>query len=220
MSGPGIRERSETMATQPKWSFDADYLTFCNCDFGCPCNFNARPTQGRCDGAGAWRIRTGRSDGTKLDGVVFATAYFFPGLIEHGNGTTRSYLHRAASGAQRKAVEAICNGSAGGGFFELFAKLATKRYPMMVTDIDLRIDGPRVWLRVGEVMEAETELIRYPDGMAIEPAFTLPHGIEFKTGLAVNARRWWIRDQDMVASHSDKYGLVTRVRFTEKGCVG
>ena len=208
------------MAVRTKWSFDADYVTFCNCDWGCPCNFNARPTQGNCEGAAAWRVRTGRFGGTKLDGVVFATAGFFPGLVEQGNGTLRSYVDRAASGPQRKAVEAIATGSAGGGIFELFAKLATTIHPMMVTDIDLRIDGPRARLRVGDVMEAETELIRYPDGMAIEPTFSLPHGIEFKTGLAVNAKRWWMRDGEMVASHGDKYGVVTRVRFTEKGCVG
>ena len=27
-----------------QWSFEADYFTACNCDWGCPCNFNARPT--------------------------------------------------------------------------------------------------------------------------------------------------------------------------------
>ncbi|NPC57753.1 DUF1326 domain-containing protein [Caenimonas soli] len=35
------------------WFFEADYFTACNCDWGCPCNFNARPTEGRCMGWGA-----------------------------------------------------------------------------------------------------------------------------------------------------------------------
>src|SRR5215204_3138669 len=33
-----------------RWSLEADYFTACNCDWGCPCNFNARPTEGRCMG--------------------------------------------------------------------------------------------------------------------------------------------------------------------------
>src|SRR5262245_10832602 len=24
-----------------KWNFEADFFTACNCDWGCPCNFNA-----------------------------------------------------------------------------------------------------------------------------------------------------------------------------------
>ncbi len=27
-----------------QWSSEADFFTACNCDWGCPCNFNARPT--------------------------------------------------------------------------------------------------------------------------------------------------------------------------------
>ena len=43
------------------WSFDADYFTACNCDWGCPCNFNAASTEGRCMGWGVWSIGKGRS---------------------------------------------------------------------------------------------------------------------------------------------------------------
>ncbi|MEK6911552.1 MAG: hypothetical protein AABX36_01950, partial [Candidatus Thermoplasmatota archaeon] len=59
-----------------------------------------------------------------------------------------------------------------------------------------------------------------PDGLVIEPYFTLPHGIEFKTGLATNTKKWWIRDGEMLANHQNVYGVVTKVRFTQKGCVG
>jgi hypothetical protein len=43
------------------WSFDADYFTACNCDWGCPCDFNAASTEGRCMGWGVWSIGKGRS---------------------------------------------------------------------------------------------------------------------------------------------------------------
>ena len=203
-----------------KWEFEAGYFTFCNCDWGCPCNFNARPTQGNCHGVGAWRIMKGHFDGTKLDGVVFAAAYFFPGLVEQGHGIARFYVDREANGAQRKAIEMICSGKVRGGIFEIFANLSEKVYPFMVTDIDLQIDGPRARLRIPDIMEAECESLSYPDGLVIKPYFTLPHGIEFKTGLATNTKKWWIKDGEMLANHQNVYGVVTKVRFTQKGCVG
>ena len=42
------------MTTQVKWTMEADYLQACNCDYGCPCEFEAPPTQGYCEGIGAW----------------------------------------------------------------------------------------------------------------------------------------------------------------------
>ena len=208
------------MAGKTKWNFEADYFTFCNCDWGCPCNFNARPTQGNCHGVGAWRIAKGQFDGTKLDGVVFAAAYFFPGLIEKGDGLARFYVDRRATKAQREAIETICSGKVGGGIFEIFANLARKVYPFMVADIDLRIDGGNASLKVDGLMEAESGLLTYPDGLILKPELVLPHGIEYKSGLATNAKRWWIKDEEMLASHEDVYGAVAKVRFTEKGCVG
>jgi len=207
-------------ATKSRWEFEADYFTFCNCDWGCPCNFNARPTQGNCHGVGAWRIRTGHYDETKLDGVVFAAAYFFPGLIEQGHGLSRFYVDRRATPAQRKAIEAICSGKFGGGIFEIFANLSETVYPFLVTDIALDIEGPRATLRIPDLMEAECESLSYPDGLVIKPFFTLPHGIEFKEGLATNAKSWWIRDGQMLANHKNVYGVTATVKFNEKGCVG
>jgi hypothetical protein len=203
-----------------KWEFEADYYTWCNCAWGCPCNFNARPTEGHCHGAGVWSVRRGRFGKTALDGAKFADLYWFPGLVEQGNGRTRLYLDRATSQEQRKALIAIESGKVGGGVFEVFPKLASKRYPPMVTDIEFTLKGTQAHVKVGDVMEAESEGLSYPDGMKIFPEIALPHGIEFKTGLATNTKKWWIRDEDMLASHENVYGVVATVKFTEKGCVG
>ena len=215
-----MARRSSVSATKSRWNFDADYYTSCNCDWGCPCNFNARPTQGSCHGIGAWRIHEGRFGTTRLDGAVFADAYFFPGLVEHGNAIRRTYIDRKSTPAQRKAVEAIESGTVGGGIFEIFPKLSAQTYPPMLANIEFRLDGPKAYLKIEGIMEAESEALSYPDGSTILPTFTLPHGIEFKEGLATNTKRWWIRDEAMLASHENVYGVVSRVKFTEKGCVG
>lgn len=208
------------MPTPTKWNFAADYITQCNCDWGCPCNFNARPNQGNCHGAGAWRITRGTFDGTKLDGVVFAAAYFFPGLIEQGGGTARLYVDARATAGQRKAIEAIHSGKHGGGIFEVFPQLVSNSLPTMVAKIDFRFDGASSGYRVDGIMELECEPIKYPDGMVISPTFTLPHGIEFKSALAASAKTWWIRDETMLAHHANKYAAIAHVKFNNKGCVG
>ena len=206
------------MAT--KWDFEADYYTNCNCDWGCPCNFNARPTQGNCHGIGVWRIRKVRFGSTTLDGVVFAASYFFPGLVEQGNAVRRMYIDRQATADQRKALEAIDSGQHGGGIFEIFPKLASKTYPPMVAEIEFRIDGPKAYVKIEGILEAESDSLTYPDGSIISPTFILPHGIEFKEGLATNTKRWWIRDEGMLAHHENRYGVVAFVKFNNAGCVG
>ena len=204
-----------------KWEFEADYFTMCNCAWGCPCNFNARPTEGHCHGAAIYRIKKGFFGKARLDGAKFAVFYWFPGLVENGNGKGRTYIDAKASPAQRQALEAICSGKAGGGIFEMFHKLSSKWYPTIVTDLDFQMgaDGKGT-VRVGDLLWMESDLLSYPDGTVIRPSFDLPHGIEFKKGLATNTKRWWIRDEDMLASHENVYGLVTTVKFTEAGCVG
>lgn len=67
------------------WNFEADYFTARNCDWGCPCNFNAQPNGGRCHGWGVWQVRKGRFGATDLAGTRFGVYYDFPGLVEQGS---------------------------------------------------------------------------------------------------------------------------------------
>ena len=203
------------------WNFEADYFTACNCDWGCPCNFNAPPTEGRCMGWGAWNILSGRYGETSLDGARFALYYKFPGQVGDGQGAACLYIDAQAGADQANALEAIGTGRAGGGIFELFgAQLVTDWLPTKVARIDFEFSDGVGHARIEGFGEASSELLSYPDGSVIRPWEDLPHGIEFKRALMTNARRWWWRDDDLLASYRDKYGAIARVRFTEQGCVG
>ena len=48
------------MPTTVPWRLQADYIETCNCDFGCPCNFNGFPTGGRCEALVGYHLRSGR----------------------------------------------------------------------------------------------------------------------------------------------------------------
>lgn len=204
-----------------EWHFEADYFTACNCDWGCPCNFNARPNEGRCMGWGAWVVRSGCFDDVALDGSRFALYYKFPGRVEEGHGTACAYIDQRASAPQRKALEQIGTGKAGGGIFALFGEeLVTEWLPTKWVDIEFEMADGRGRVVIDGYGGAESELLSYPDGSVIRPVEELPHGIEFKRGLMTNARRWWWRDDDLLASYADRYGAVATVRFTQDGCVG
>lgn len=202
------------------WNFEADYYTACNCDWGCPCNFNARPTEGRCLGWGVWQIRSGRFGDTVLDGTRFALYYMFPAAVEQGHGTACAYVDSRATDAQRHALERIGTGQAGGGIFALFgAQLVDTWLPTKTVPIEFDIDDGVGRIRVGDVAAAESELLAYPDGTTIRPWQELPHGIEYKRGLMTNTRRWHWRDAELLAAYADKYGAAARVKFTQEGCI-
>ena len=203
------------------WSMEADYFTACNCDWGCPCNFNAPPNEGRCIGWGVWKIIAGTFGRTSLDGTLFALYYMFPGAIEQGQGTACAYVDSTANANQQQALETIATGKAGGGIFELFGReLVTKWLPTRTVPIHFDVNDGAGQIRIGDIAEAESALLAYPDGSVIRPWVELPHGIEYKRGLMTNARRWWWRDRDLSASYADKYGAAARVKFTEQGCIG
>ncbi len=52
-----------------KWSMKGKHLKNCNCAFGCPCDFNARPTYGPCEGMSGMEIDAGYFGETRLDGL-------------------------------------------------------------------------------------------------------------------------------------------------------
>ena len=104
-----------------KWSFEADYLQACNCDYGCPCEFSAPPTLGYCEGVGAWRINRGRYGDVPLDGLGLAFAARWPKALHEGNGTLCLFFDERASPAQRDALFQIASGKAGGLPFEIIA---------------------------------------------------------------------------------------------------
>ena len=73
----------------PAWSLTADYVETCNCDFGCPCNFNGFPTYGSCEALDLFSIRKGRYGEVALDGLDVILAAAWPRAIHEGNGTAQ-----------------------------------------------------------------------------------------------------------------------------------
>ena len=88
------------------WTLRGSVLISCNCDWGCPCNFNARPTTGRCEGGWTWHVDRGHFGGVALDGLNFSVFVKWPGAIHEGNGEALLLVdERAGDGLAEAEVE-------------------------------------------------------------------------------------------------------------------
>src|SRR5712692_8607228 len=75
--------KRKIMTATPKtpWRIAGDEAVNYNCAWGCPCQFNALPTTGRCEAWAGWQIHEGHFGATRLNGVRFARIMSWPGPI-------------------------------------------------------------------------------------------------------------------------------------------
>jgi hypothetical protein len=164
------------------WRIEADEVSTCNCAWGCPCQFNALPTHGRCEALVAVRIVRGHYGSTRLDGVTFAAAYWWPGAIHEGNGIAQLAIDEKASSDQRKALLNIASGKEGGTLFEIFASVVSKALDPIYAPI--RFEGDRekrvAVLQVPGFGEFRAEPIKNPiTGEEHRARIQLPNGFEY-----------------------------------------
>src|SRR4029077_3964040 len=95
------------MAEKTSYHLKGMLLAACNCDWGCPCNFEAPPTKGFCEGGGIWHIEQGHYGEVKLDGLRIGFAVHSPAAVHHGNLTLIILVADDADARQREAIEAM-----------------------------------------------------------------------------------------------------------------
>ena len=74
------------------WKIKGRQFGNCNCNYGCPCQFNAPPTDNYCHGMGAFLIDEGFFDKVDLEGVKAVSMMKFPGPIHEGDGEMQIIL--------------------------------------------------------------------------------------------------------------------------------
>src|SRR5687768_13404314 len=124
-------------------SVAGNVLIACNCDWGCPCNFNALPSRGKCEGGWIWMIEKGNADGVALDDLGIALFAKWPGAIHQGGGRAVCYVDERATDAQRAALRVLLRGELGGpwGIFIKTYELAepvTARFDVRLAGHDTR----------------------------------------------------------------------------------
>jgi hypothetical protein len=178
----------------PSWRMIGDEVGNCNCDWGCPCQFDSLPTHGNCMAMIAYQINEGSFGGTNLDGVRFAELVWWPGAIHEGDGTRQTIVDESATPEQREAIEELVLGKHGGAYFEIFASVMSKELDTVYAPIEVEADREARTgsVRIGDLAESTIEPIKNPvTGDPHRVRIDLPEGFEYKQaeiGNTVRAR--------------------------------
>ncbi|MEO6000516.1 MAG: DUF1326 domain-containing protein [Chitinophagaceae bacterium] len=176
-------------SSQTKWRIAGEEAASCNCAWGCPCQFNALPTHGRCEALAGWQIQEGYFGTTRLDGVRFARIYWWPGAVHEANGTRQLIIDEQATIEQREALIAIESGTQGGTFNEIFATVCPNTIETMIVPITFESDREKRQARVyiPEIGELRTEPIKNPvTGEEHRARIVLPNGFEYTEAEVAN----------------------------------
>jgi len=199
----------------PNWNFTADYVETCNCDYGCPCNFNGFPTYGSCQTLVLFHIRSGSYGDTRLDGLDFISAVYWPKAIHEGNGTAQLFITNRANEEQRQALINIYSGQAkGDGPFALFAGTFKYFLEPQIVDIKVNLSGKKSSFSVPGVMDVQTEGFTNPvTGEDQDTKIQLPKGFIFKLAEAAKSKIMHITTQSLNFDHSGQNAFYAVVEF-------
>lgn len=193
------------------WKLNGNVLIACNCDWGCPCNFNARPSRGHCEGGWIWLIDEGHVDAVRLDGLGVATFADWPGAIHEGGGRAVAYMDERADESQRAALTRVLRGELGGpwGIFFKTYELAGPKFARF--DVEIAQHASRA--RIGDTIELELQTIRNPVTNAeVHPEMVLPEGLVVKRG-GLAASKVFRVSGDVQYDHSGQYAAFGRFEY-------
>ena len=199
------------MSTPAKtnWRIAGEEVASCNCAWGCPCQFNALPTHGRCEALAGWQIREGYFGTTRLDGVRFARIYWWPGPIHDANGTRQLIIDAQATPDQRAALIALESGTQGGTYFEIFAAVCPNTLEPVVAPITFQSDRERgqAHVHIPGIGELRTEPIKNPvTGEEHRARIVLPSGFEYHEAEVANTVTLQVQSgAPLVFAHTDTY---------------
>jgi hypothetical protein len=205
------------------WTIKGREFVHCNCAYGCPCQFNARPTQGNCHAVLAVDIEEGNHGDVRLDGLRIAAVVGWPGAIHEGNGEILPIVDERASPEQREALLRIMSGEdtePGATFFQVFSTTYSKIHDPIFKPIEMVIDvdGRSARVDVPGVIEARGEPIVNPiTGAAHQARIDLPHGFEYSK--AEVGRGWAKTMGPIVHNLQDSHAHFATLHMNQSGVI-
>jgi len=105
-----------TTSTATHWALKGKGYEFCNCDFGCGCNFAGFPNSedGSCRAFVGVDITKGSCGDVNLSGVKCAAIIAWPKAIHEGNGRCVFVVDPSTTDKQIEALAQIFTGKLGG----------------------------------------------------------------------------------------------------------
>jgi hypothetical protein len=191
------------------WKIKGRKLGACNCNYGCPCEFNAPPTYGECEGLEAMEIDEGYFGEVRLDGLRYVAKYRWPGPVHEGGGEAQAIIDERATSEQREALLKILSGEEQEAYtvFNIYGATMEKEYDPIFAAIEFDWDRERRIGRVSVPGVAEVSLapIQNPaTGKEHRAIILLPEGFEFRD--CDMASSTFKGMGDIVYDHAGRYG--------------
>ena len=203
------------------WKIKGRQFGNCNCNYGCPCQFNAPPTDNYCHGMGAFLIDEGFFDKVDLAGVKAVSMMKFPGPIHEGDGEMQIILDSNSSSDQRNAIQSIIYGEETEPMataFSMYVSMMKKIYDPLIKSIelDINIETRICNLKAEDIITTKTEPIKNPiTGEEHRARINLPNGMEFKE--AEMGSGTTVANAAFETNFKGTYVQIARLNLTPKG---
>jgi hypothetical protein len=157
------------MATD--WEIHGLEFGNCNCDYSCPCQFEALPTNGDCRGTGFFRIDKGHFGEVSLDGLKMGAIYAWPGPIHEGHGKCQIFI--VSLGQEAEPFSNV---------FCVYTEMSDEVYDPIYTEIEFEMDMENRTAKciAHGVCESSGEPIIGVAGNQHRAQICLPEGIEYR----------------------------------------
>lgn len=159
---PKNRQRSGIV-----YDLEGTLLEACSCGVLCPCWVGADPDGGICSSFNAYKFERGVINGIDVSGLSFINVCYIPGnVMTPKSWKVVSFVDDRASDEQQDAILDAYHGRLGGPLADLAALvdevLGVERAPIVHETA-----GGNGTLRIGDVVSADMEPFRSPDGETI-----------------------------------------------------
>lgn len=149
------------------YDLEGTLLEACSCGVLCPCWVGADPDGGECNSFNAYKFDHGVINGIDVSGLSFINVCHIPGnVLAPGSWKVVSFVDDRATDEQHQAIIDAYHGRFGGPLADLAGLVgevvAIERAPI----VHETSDGKGA-LRIGQVVSAEMEPFRSPDGVTI-----------------------------------------------------
>ena len=204
------------------WLIKGPKIASCNCAYGCPCEFNAPPTHGDCEGLECMEIEEGYFGEVRLDGLRVAAAYRWPGPVHLGGGVCQGFIDERADPAQRAALNKILSGQEQEPttFINIYGSTMDEEYDTVYAPIEFACDMDK---RIGHFsvpghLSMSLQPIRNPvTGKPHRAIIRLPDGFEFREGEMASGR--FEGTGAFTYGRKDCYGVIWVAAFGPHGLI-
>jgi len=140
------------------WKISGSYFETCSCNVVCPCTASLAlgATLDRCKVTLVFNIHSGNVEGTDVGGLTVAAIADTPKVMTDGNWRLGVFIDAAASEEQAQRLGGVFSGALGGPMGAL-APLVSENLGVQRVPIEVREDGLRHSVRIGDAVDFEVE---------------------------------------------------------------